>query len=248
MALHPDLIHTSVFKIRTYDVDHQKVITVPSLIKLMHEAAMENVINLKVSVWDLEQRHISWVLMRKCLQFFQMPLMGEKISIETYPAGFEKYFTYRDYKVYNESGKMLAKASSVWLLMDTHTRRLTQIPEDILAYQMPDPSRCLPRPSGNIPKLTDPDWSQTYHAGWFDLDFNQHLNNVYYLQWMIETVGDSILQSHVLRELDIVYKAESQWKDILVSQTQKLESDTFLHQLVRKTDHKLLAHSRTRWE
>ncbi len=248
MSLHPDLIHSTIYKVRTYDVDHQKVITVPALVKLMHEAAMENVINLGVSVWDLSPRNISWVLMRKCLRFFRMPLLGERIRIVTYPAGFEKYFTYRDYKVYDESNTLLAKASSTWLLMNTETRKLTHIPEDILAYRMPHPEECLPRPTGNIPKLIEPDWTQTYRVDWFDLDFNQHLNNVHYLQWMLETIADHALMEQKLVEFDIVYKAESQWKDHLVSQTQQRDAQCYLHQLIRHHDQKILAHAKTRWE
>ena len=72
MPLHPQLIKTEPFTIRTYEIDNRKQATVPALVKLMHEAAMQNVIDLKLSVWDLEPHQISWVLMRKNLIIHQI--------------------------------------------------------------------------------------------------------------------------------------------------------------------------------
>ncbi|MCB0622180.1 MAG: hypothetical protein KDC41_26495, partial [Saprospiraceae bacterium] len=56
---------TAEYQIRTYEIDSRKQATVTALVKLMHETAMQNVIDMKLSVWDLEPRQISWVLMKK---------------------------------------------------------------------------------------------------------------------------------------------------------------------------------------
>ena len=64
----PEIAHVEPFRIRTYEIDHEKICTVPALLKLMHEAAMQYVLDLKLSVWDLEVHQISWVLMRQYLK------------------------------------------------------------------------------------------------------------------------------------------------------------------------------------
>ena len=63
------------------------------MINLMQEAAMQNVIKMGVSVWDLEPHNISWVLMRLLLNVQRVPMLGERIKIVTHPAGFEKIYT-----------------------------------------------------------------------------------------------------------------------------------------------------------
>ena len=94
--MHSDLKHTAEYIIRTYEIDSTKKATIPAMINLMQEAAMQNVIKMGVSVWDLEPHNISWVLMRFLLNVERIPMLGERIKIITHPAGFEKFYTYRD--------------------------------------------------------------------------------------------------------------------------------------------------------
>lgn len=239
--------HTEEFVVRTYEIDNQKKATIPALVKLMHEAAMQNVIQLNLSVWDLEPHHISWVLMRKWLRISELPKLGDQIKVFTTPAGFEKFFTYRDYKVFNQKGELLAASSSTWLLMDTQKRKMTRIPEFILAMQphMPKLEDTLERPKVKLAKFEKAEWIKNYQVNWHDLDFNLHLNNTYYIQWMLEALPDEILMHHQMKSIDIIYRAESLWKDQVVSQTQSLGNKTYLHQLIRKRDEKELAFAKT---
>jgi len=248
MPLHPLLIKTEPFTIRTYEIDNRKQATVPSLVKLMHEAAMQNVLDLKLSVWDLEPHQISWVLMRKNLIINQLPNLGDQIKVVTHCAGFEKFFTYRDYKIFNQQDELLAYASSTWLLMDTVKRRMSRIPDFILALECPPEEACLPRPKNKLPKFELANLSKTFTVGWYDLDFNQHLNNVFYLQWILETVPDILLQNGRLSRIDIVYKLECKWKEEIICETQILDKQHLLHRLVRKSDGKELSMAETRWE
>lgn len=248
MSLPSELVYTGEYSIRTYEIDNRKKATIPAIIKLMHEAAMQNVINMKVSVWDLEPYNISWVLMRKKMEVHRLPNLGEQIKVVTYPAGFEKFFTYRDYKVFDQENNLLAQAASTWLLMDTLSRKMTRIPAFILEKEMPDPSTCLTRPSGRLPKFGTVHHSKEFVVNWYDLDFNQHLNNVHYIQWMLETMEDKYLQNGKLANIDIQYRMESKWKDAILSQTEQIGDGEFLHRLIRQSDQKELVQAKTTWE
>ena len=185
MALLPGFKTTETYKIRAYDIDNQKRVTVPALMKCMHEAAMTNAIHLNLSVWDLEPHSISWVLMRKKLIIHRFPSLGEEIQVQTYPAGFHRFFTYRDYRVWDEQAQPIAEASTTWLLMNTITRKMTGIPDFIANIEVPDPTTCLPRLPMKLAKFGKADLQQDFRVGWHELDFNMHLNNLYYLQWIL---------------------------------------------------------------
>lgn len=248
MPQHPLLIKTESFTIRTYEIDNRKQATIPSLVKLMHEAAMQNVIDLKLSVWDLEPHQISWVLMRKNLVIHQLPSLGDRIKIVTHCAGFEKFFTYRDYKIYNQQDELLAYAASTWLLMDTIKRRMARIPAFILGLECPPEEDCLPRPKNKLPKFEKADLTKNFTVGWYDLDFNQHLNNVFYLQWMLETVPDNLLEYGQLERIDILYKLECKWKEKIVCETQIVNDTNLIHRLVRVSDGQQLCLAETAWK
>jgi len=237
-------------KIRTYEINQHKQATVATLINQMNEAALENVIDLKVSVWDLEPYHISWVLMRKYTHINRLPTLGETIKIVTYPAGFERVFTFRDYKIFSESDELLAESSSTWLLMDTQTREMAKIPPFILDFQAKMPPRefCLARPAFRLPKLQQVDNEVLYTVRWHQLDFNQHLNNLFYVQWMMEALPDNVLLDYEMTHFEIQYRMEARWKDLVVSQIQQLDKITYLHKLIRKSDGKELAMAKTSWQ
>ncbi len=241
--------YEETFSVRAYEIDNRKKATPAALVRLMHEAAMQNVIRLKLSVWDLEPHGISWVLTRLNLHIHHLPHLNERIRILTYPRGFEKFFTHRDYRVFDADNQPIAHASSTWLLMDTQTRKMTRIPDFILTFndRMPKTEDCLPIPSEKLPKFEHVNRHKQYEVNWHDLDFNMHLNNTLYMQWMLETAEDHMLQTGYLKELDIIFKMEALWKEPIQSELQEIDNQTFMHRLVRKTDEKELATMRTRW-
>ncbi|RMG80714.1 MAG: hypothetical protein D6714_14225 [Bacteroidetes bacterium] len=245
----PEIGHATRFSIRTSEIDNRKAATVPALLRLMHEAAMENVLKIKLSVWDLEPHHISWVLIRKNLIINRLPTLGESVRVVTYPVRFEKFFTLRDYRVYDAHETLIAGATSTWLLMDTQTRRMTRIPSFIsnLRDQMPAPENCLPQTDIRWPDFEQTDFAQSFRVGWHDLDFNNHLSNVLYVQWMLEALPDDILQQTMPQKIYLNFKTEARWKEELVAETQQLESKQFLHRLRRPSDEKILAMAYTTW-
>lgn len=235
------LSYTGTFKIRTYEIDSNKRMTIPALIQLMQEAAMQNVVELKLSVWDLESHHISWVLMRKKMVVHRLPMYGETIKIQTYPAGFEKIFTHRDFKIYDADNQLIATAATTWLLIDTVHRKMTRIPDFILKYNMPSQPYWLERPPAKLPKFAASTGSLPFLVNWHDLDFNGHLNNTYYIQWMLEVLPKEVLQNQQLLEMNIQYRMECYWKDVVLSEVEEVQKGEFRHRLVRQVDGKELA-------
>jgi acyl-ACP thioesterase len=248
MPIPKELIYEGEYTIRTYEIDADKTVTIASLINLMQEAAMQNVIDIKLSVWDLAEQQISWVLLRKNLQIIQLPKLNDTIRVVTHPAGFDRLFTYRDYRVFDSQDNLIAFSSSTWLLMNTETRAAAKIPDTILTRGQFDTSDCLVRPKSKLARITSPKSEKTFRVNWHDLDFNAHLSNIRYMQWMFETVDYYTQNQGKLKELNIVYKAEGHLHDEIKVQTQPIDKNTFLHQLIRLSDEKQLATAQTFWE
>ncbi len=242
-----DLLYSTFFTIRTYEIDRQKKATVTTLVNLMQEAAMQNVIELKVSLWDLQDTGVSWVLMRKNLQVSRLPNLGETIRIVTHPSGFERIYTHRDYLVFDEKDQLIAQSSSTWLLMNMHKRRVARIPEAIREKGQFDTSGCLPRAKAKLATLTAVDCEKAFEVQWHDLDFNEHLNNVRYMQWLFETVDYYVQHKGALVSMDILYKAECAWKEVVVVQTQAHAEGNYLHRLMRQSDGAIIAEAQTTW-
>ena len=248
--LHTDLQYESKYRVRAYEIDSRQRMTMPALSRLMQEAALQNVIEIGMSFWDLEPHQVSWVLNRQQIHIKRMPKMNEQIRVHTTPAGFLRLFTLRDYRVYAESGELIAHSPSVWLLMNTETRGLDSRPPFLEAFnaRMPPREQCFPRPKGKIPAPRQADFTNYYRVHWHDLDFNEHLNNTLYIQWMLDPLPAEVLSNHNLTFLDINYRAECQLHDELRVEVQQIAKGEYLHSILRLSDEKMLANARTIWE
>ncbi len=231
--------------IRTHEIDARQRLTVPALMMLMQEASMHNARQLQISLWDEEMNNLSWVILRKELIVLKMPTLGQKVKVVTYPAGFQRVFAYRDFWVYDDKGHVLATASSTWTLMNLAERRISKIPQDILSLDIPAKDKLLAQPESKIvmsDKLTE---SYRYTIRHFDLDWNNHVNNIILAKLMIQSLGAGRLSSGYIKKFTIHIKAECYINDSLSIQV-STEDDRCFHQISGK-DNKTIAMSISEW-
>lgn len=244
-----DLIHRSTFIVRSYEIDPHKIASAPALVRIMQEASMEHVMLLQLSVWDLEPRGLSWVLMRQRLHFSRLPRLGETVQIVTHPSAFERVFTHRDYRMFDADGHEIAHASTTWLLMQTATRRMSRIPADMLAYNelLPAKAAHLTRAAETLPEFGTALHAIRFTIHWFDLDFNFHLTNSKYVEWLLASAEESLLRHSALSDMEVHYLAECTSGEEVISETALEYENTRLHRLVRASDGKELAKARSVW-
>jgi len=233
--------------VRTHEVDRDKKITVPSLLKLMQEASMQNVLQLRASVWDMEEMKISWVLIRKELTVVRRPKLGESVTIITYPAGFDRVFAYRDFLVYDEEKNLIAYAGSTWTLLNTVSRKMERIPKSFYVFNPSSTENFLKKPENRIESPTKTQFTKTYEVAYFDLDWNGHVNNNVLSRLILQSLPDSYLMERVLKTLIFHIKAECFFKDILEIQFDGNGVDNTLHRIVNKEDNKTIALAHCQW-
>lgn len=243
-------IQTDTFTLRGYECDAAGRLSVPALMNLMQESANRNAVEYGIGITDLASRGFGWMLMRFNLRMHHYPRYGQTVRLLTYPTVVEKYFIHRDFRVLADDGTLLADAASTWLVFSMAKRAMVPLPDFI---------RCLSVPTGIEPlsKLpSKPDfqtvsWQPTnekrVEVGWFSIDQNQHVNNVAYVQWLLESVDMTTLQTRELAEIDLVFRTESHWDDQLRVQSTQDEPDAFLHRIVQETSGKNVLLARSRW-
>jgi acyl-ACP thioesterase len=79
-----------------------------------------------------------------------------------------------------------------------------------------------------------------------DHDFNDHVNNVHYVEWALEAVPESF-RERLTTCLDIVFRQSAHAGDELESRVEIVDDSTLRHAIVRKSDEALLATAETRW-
>ena len=233
------------YKIRTHEIDNRQQLTVPALLMLMQEASMHNARQLQISLWDKEMSNLSWVILRKELNIIRMPSLGEKIKVVTYPAGFQKIFAYRDFWVLDEESSVLATASSTWTLMNLTERTINKIPDHILNLDTPQPEDRLPRPQVKLRMVSSLEENYDYLIRHYDLDWNNHVNNIVLAKLMIQSTDREILNTKQIKKYTFHVKAECYLNDSLTILSSTEENRCY-HQ-ISGSDDKPIAMSISEW-
>ncbi|MEM7654839.1 MAG: acyl-ACP thioesterase domain-containing protein [Bacteroidota bacterium] len=244
------LASTKTFFIRVSEVNPNRRIGLASLWQLMQEAAWENAASLKASTYDLQKRGITWVMSRGRIEVFRYPKHRETITVETWPSGQERSFLYRDYRVYDAEGTLIAQATTTWLVLDFEERKMVSVPQDLGDILLtPEEKPPLERSRGKM-SLPDPKHAGTLIPVQFhDLDINQHVNNSRYIRWLLESQAKQLLAGKQVRLLEFQLRAEC----LLGNQLRSVadwdpEQQAYRHAIWRVADGKIISQGRSVWE
>lgn len=238
----------SSFIVRSSEIDYQGNATMPALVSYMQEAAWENTRSMGISMYDLLERGLTWVLQRMRIEMFRYLKHSETIVVETWASGRERVFQHRDFRIYSSENELLGQATSVWLVMDVVKRQLVSVPDFIMEVEVVPEQEPLPFAKGKLPQLQEPQFKEQMPVRWHDIDLNRHVTNTRYLQWILDTLPTEVLEKK-LKEVDIIYKAESLLGDTVISEAGTGESETIaLHKLTSQQTGKELVQAKTVWE
>ena len=179
----------------------------PSLLNFLQEAAGEHANKLKFGVHDLNMSNDTWVLSRMRVEINRWPEIGENIMVETWPKGFDRLFAIRDFRVYDSKGEVLVRASSYWLVVDRISKRpkmMTNISKELINPEISAIDQKLEKIT--VTKNTDFYFSKKTVSS--EIDVNGHVNNVYYSEWIFNTLPAKILKERNLICYEINYMAE----------------------------------------
>jgi len=155
-----------------------------------------------------------WVLSRMSVLFDARPRLDGVYTIRTLPLGCDRLFFVRDYEIKNDSGASLVRARSGWLVLDIKTRR--PLRPQSLNFSVPEnKGRDIMR--GTPPALVQRDnlvKIAERRAAYSDIDFNSHINNARYVQWIEDIVDYNTLTGADKMRIDINYLNEIKAGDL----------------------------------
>jgi acyl-ACP thioesterase len=92
-----------------------------------------------------------WVLAELRLRVDRYPREGERVTVETWPAArLGGVRGYRDFSLVDAAGRPFGAGASLWLLLDTGSRRPERLPDAVLAL------RTIDRPAVDLPEPPPP--------------------------------------------------------------------------------------------
>lgn len=223
------------FKIHTYEVDIHNRLTIQAIAQFLQEAASNHAALLGFGVEFLLKNNRTWVLSRLAVEIDDFIPLGETITIKTWPADTEKLFFIRDFKIENSNGKTIGTATSYWIFIDTEKRRPVHPSKNEITFDYNSIQRGFNRSLSKLPSTEGSSPSKLFHVRYSDLDLNNHVNNVRYIEWGMEGIDPDYRKNNIPFSLEINFLSEAKYSNEVSLTMEKGSSESFLHALFINT-------------
>ncbi len=205
-------VFSEKFKIRSYHTDISRKLTIPKLCSFFQDIAGEHTVACGVG-WDvLNDTNLFWVLSRLKIEVQQMPHWEDEITIKTWSNGLDGIMAIRHFQVLNEQGVELVKAISSWLLLDTKSRRIAR-PNQFMSDFPFHQDWLFDEAPSRISKTDQLELQNKSEVVFTEMDINQHMNNVSYIERILNTYQYDFLLKNEISEFEINFLKEAKIHD-----------------------------------
>jgi acyl-CoA thioesterase FadM len=146
------------------------------------------------------------------------PHFGETITVRSWPRNWHKLFALRDYDIRDGANIPVVRGRSGWLILDLEKRRplrpqafMMQLPPNEGVNALPLGEGGGEAPAGLESCIADAaaPITHTRRVAYSDIDYNGHMNNTRYIQWIQDLFEPGLLEEAAQIRLDINYLSEA---------------------------------------
>lgn len=207
------MIYTENVKIPLKDINNDLTITDRGILEIFENVSSHHSDMIGYGVTSRNENGFTWILMDWNVKVLKRPKYGENIWVSTWAryinGELKKAYTYRDFEAINESGEVCIIATSKWVVINTETRRIIHIDENIMrAYGLEDKSVFEEQ---ELEKLKEPKefiFESEYIVKRSDVDFVSHVHNLYYIDLAYNALPENVYNLKPFSQVRIAYKKE----------------------------------------
>ncbi len=200
------------FIISNNDVDYRFNLKPANLYRIFQDIALKATEEVGSDSISLSKRGIDWVITRMDVEIKRLPHCNEKITVCTYPGKDLAMLYPRFFFILDEKNEVIIRASSIWALIDAKTRKvivdkdtIKKLPPETSEYELPLPGKIAASENKNLIE------NRTIHYS--DLDFNCHMNNVRYVELLMDVHDFEFYKTHRPSFISLNYMKEIREKD-----------------------------------
>lgn len=231
------------YRISFTHVGPDDLLTNKSFLLLMENLAEAHSEAVHMTFRDLAKNNMTWILLNWKLQVFKRPKSDTMVKLQTWPVFANKIFIIRDFKMFDAEGNLCAIASSKWCLLNTSINKIARMPDNIDSifhgFKIP-----YVFGGNDLAKLSVPDSeaidSDYYKIRRFDLDINNHVHNLNYLNYAYEILPVNVYKGPELNNVEIYYKREIKYGETIHS---TLYVESGIYTIVTEDENEEIVHS-----
>jgi acyl-ACP thioesterase len=236
------------YDIRYKDVNDRQEATPVAIMNFVEETAADHCAFIGRNVYDLQKMGLGWVLYAGCFHMESYPKYREKIRIVTWISRFKGFHGVREYQVFSENNKLYGGFRGLWLYFDLYKRKPVTV-EKIFYEQwaLRDKSAIDLEILPSKEKIEFPDLSKSFSVNRYDIDSNNHVNNVRYMQWLMESVPDEFYNKARIEFIQGTFLKETVFNRHVEAACKIISPTELKHTVTEKEHGTLLATASTTW-
>jgi len=237
------------FELRYFEMNKFGEASPTTILALLEETAADHCFSINHSLYDLMKQNVGWVLVSGIMKMERYPKYKENITIRTWLSGYSPIRGIRENIIYDEHFNIIGRAKGLWVFFDIIRRRPVQIFDDIKLKWSSCSEECINYDiTKKIEAIDSAKYEKEFKVNRFDVDTNQHVNNLRYLQWVMESIPDEFIDNYYLHSIDGRFIAEAQYGDEIESFTERINSDNSFAHTIKTNNNKVCATAITLWK
>ena len=202
-------------RVTTYDVDFANRLRLSTVFSLMQDAASNNADHLGWGYDALKKDSLFWVLSRAKILIHRHPVLGDDLTVDTWPKRVEGIFAVRDFRIHGPQGDVLCAATTCWLMLDERSMRPVKPAELLRRYPFNDASSAIDEVPGKLaePGVKTPAYEK--QVRYMDIDVNLHVNNVSHIASILDCFPLEQFRQRRIASMQVNYTGELKHGDVL---------------------------------
>lgn len=205
-------------RVQPSDVSMDGRLKLRCLLDYFQDTAGLAVENIEGSTTKLLSRGYAWVLAKYEIEFFdRLPSLDEEFTLSTYHDPSHGYNTLRMFHV-SKNDTEIVRAKSSWLLVDVKTGRAVKAASHLPEILNGDTSAITPD-FIDIPEIPEIKSTKKIPVKWHDLDYNGHVNNAVYFQWIF----DELERGVHLRRISASFRSGAKLNELITLESGEVD-------------------------
>ena len=242
---------TKKYEIHYHQVDSKLRCRLSSIIDFICDAGTQQSERLGDGIEYCAKNNCGWVFYKYDIKMYRYPVFGEIISVTTEPVGFKKFYGLRKYMIKDEKDNLIGEVLALFFLIDLEKRRPIRILNEQYEFYGVDADVDCDITMDKVERNNEEQYQKQFNVRYSDIDSNNHVNNVKYIEWAVESVPVDVINNYVIKRIKVVYEKETTYGDkISVSATIKEIDNTNLksYHTIRNSEGPQLTLLEAEWE
>lgn len=209
------MIFEHKYEVVVKDLGKSNKVSNKAILGYMEEIASLHSSTVGQGVDDLEKNGTAWVILDWKVKVLNRCGYGENVTAKTWVRENNKFYSYRDYEIYDSKNNLIAVGTSKWVLIDIKTKHITKIDDELGKKYKTEYNKNVFNEE-KLEKIKEPiEYVSNiiYTVKRSDIDINKHVHNLNYLDFAYETLPKEIYEKEELKNVRINYKHELKYGD-----------------------------------